>query len=155
MPFFRISDPRLRLDPQYTAVPTYSCCSFPTSNARHVASKCAHVNDVYTVLSAHEVYLLIHSRSSRTGSTILLVGSSDGGKTAILSSVGGDSAAVETRVIRSIFAPWQVAASLAMDRFVGGTHDSLAMRPQICPEINHERFTGVCRNCDQHKLVGG
>ena len=57
---------------------------------------------VYTVLSAHTVYLLIRSRSSRSGSTILLVGPSDGGK--IFSSASDDSAAVETRVIRSIFA---------------------------------------------------
>ena len=70
--------------------------------------------------SRRTVYILIHSRSSRSGSTILLsVGPSDGGKTTIFSSVAGDSAAVETRVIRSIFARWRVPAILAKDCFVG------------------------------------
>lgn len=41
----------------------------------------------YTISLASAVYLLIRSRSSRSGSTILLVGPSDGGKTAIFSSV--------------------------------------------------------------------
>lgn len=35
------------------------------------------------------VFLLVRSKSSKGGSTILLVGPSDGGKTAIFSSVGG------------------------------------------------------------------
>jgi hypothetical protein len=50
----------------------------------------AQLQTMYILHLASAVYLLISSRSSRSGSTILLVGPSDGGKTAIFSSVSSN-----------------------------------------------------------------
>ena len=106
---------RAFFDSPSTTIPTYSCCSFPIANAGHVASRCAHANGSVYPLIGELNSLPFNTQSFLT--LCLLVGPSDGGK--IFSSASDDSAAVETRVIRSIFARWRVPAALARDLFVG------------------------------------